>query len=447
VAYAAGGAPVWPVASEHLEAALTCFPATERLEFAINEPLAPAEESRLVELLRRHGGTLKRVEMCDEHGFRRSFSFAVRAGALPNLTSISLSLGNSIDREILSGGMLPLLEEVYVTIKPDDERQMAMLGQLRSHPRLQWLELQWFDSEDFADSDDSEEADLPPFIPPSLTFPPFIPPSLKTLSLRIGGTAAALEWVFRQLPSMLQASGANLEEIWSSLEDEPPAGCGAALAQVFRTCSSTLKTVRLMRSGDMVFGGACASVVAAGLTSCCATLEALHCPLAVFSALPATGPAFPRLTELFLLGGENDDVNVAPPTWGAMTNGRLPALSELLVGTCQGFLLGGRLEGEGGGLGGHRVARALEAVAGTLTKLTLMAVGGEDAPAGACYELGAAIGKLRRLRYLHLDFISDGRDYHAVGRGVAASGACPELLGIRLSDISRNFKCSPTSPA
>jgi hypothetical protein len=38
------------------------------------------------------------------------------------------------------------------------------------------------------------------------------------------------------------------------------------------------------------------------------------------------------------------------------------------------------------------------------------------------YEVGVAVGKLRRLRDLALDLSDDGRTYHAVAQGLAASG-------------------------
>jgi hypothetical protein len=56
-----------------------------------------------------------------------------------------------------------------------------------------------------------------------------------------------------------------------------------------------------------------------------------------------------------------------------------------------------------------------------------------DLPARACYELGAAIGKLRCLRCLEFQKLCDGRGYHAMARGLAASGGCPELF--RLSQV------------
>jgi hypothetical protein len=106
--------PVFP--PEILQAALTCFPATETMNVRIEEPLAPAEESRMVELLRGHGETLKRFGAEDE-GARHLLWSAVRAGALPSLTYVHLHLWDTIEREILSGGMLRLLQEVFVLSK------------------------------------------------------------------------------------------------------------------------------------------------------------------------------------------------------------------------------------------------------------------------------------------------------------------------------------------
>jgi hypothetical protein len=61
-----------------LAAALTCFPATERFDNNAHNSLDPSEESRVVELLRGHGGTLKRVYMIAKEA-RRGLSSAVLA--------------------------------------------------------------------------------------------------------------------------------------------------------------------------------------------------------------------------------------------------------------------------------------------------------------------------------------------------------------------------------
>jgi hypothetical protein len=181
-----------------------------------------------------------------------------------------------------------------------------------------------------------------------------------------------------------------------------------------------------------------------GLVSCCATLEVLHCPWSVFSALPATCPAFPRLNELALHGSDDEAIDLASPAWGVVANGRLPALATLDIYSETTFKWSARSEGEG--LQATEavllLARAFEAVAGTLKLLALFSgygAGEDDLLAGACYELGAAIGKLRRLRHLEL-FLNghDGRAYHAVGRGGAASGGCPELFTVEIGGLHKN---------
>jgi hypothetical protein len=405
----------WPmrlgwVRGEDLEAALTCFPAAEGFTMYYDEPLDPAEESRVVELLRAHGGTLKRVEAFNEVGERLLLS-AVRAGALPNLTSIYLSLDSPDSREVLSGGILRFLEDVEVRI--DDGEQVAVLEPLRLLPHLRCLSLECPDG--------------------VAAFPPFIPPSLKALIIEIkpSATPGSLP---RELPSMLQASGACLElfEVRSPYV-ELTAQCGVAVARVLHRCSSTLKTVKLLH----LAGG---RELVPGLIRCCATLEVLHCRWDVFSALPATCPTFPRLTELHL-EVHHGAVDLASRAWGVMAEGRLPALATLTVKDFR------RLPGGEGWVGG-RLARALEAVGATLRRLTLIACGhGKDTPAGAAYELGAAMGKLRRLRYLHLDLLCDGQDYYAWGGAWLPRGAAPSLARFAWCTSRGTSIGSPTSPA
>jgi hypothetical protein len=114
------------LAPENLEAALACFPAAESLGSITNKALTPAEESRVVEVLRGHGGTLKRLRVWGE-GAKRLLSSAVRAGALPNLTYFEFSPKDPFRREIVAGAVLPLLKEVVVKIETDDEDQIAAL--------------------------------------------------------------------------------------------------------------------------------------------------------------------------------------------------------------------------------------------------------------------------------------------------------------------------------
>jgi hypothetical protein len=125
------------------------------------------------------------------------------------------------------------------------------------------------------------------------------------------------------------------------------------------------------------------------------------------------------------------------PAWDAVADGRLPALATLSLKNLYQLSLG---DGVG------RLARAFEAVAGTLKSLTLSGLSGADLPAGACYELGAAIGKLRRLKSLCAS-LTDGRDYHAMGRGMASSGGCPELFQVRLQGLKGNVDWLSLEPS
>jgi hypothetical protein len=165
------------LAPKNLEAVLTCFPATESLAIRLKKPLAPAENSKMVELLRGHGGTIKRVTAY-EGGAHRVFESAVRAGALPNLTYFSFFLEHHPDREILSGGVLPLLEEVRV--RTFEGGHAAALEPLRHLPHLRSLSLMFEGARD-------------------ATFPPFIPRSLKSLYLDVDDVAS-FESVLRELP-------------------------------------------------------------------------------------------------------------------------------------------------------------------------------------------------------------------------------------------------------
>jgi hypothetical protein len=418
----------WPMHLSDLrgvdpKAALTCFPATERLTMSLSRPLDRAEESRMVSLLRKHGGTLKRVTarvggMASEH----LLLSAVRAGALPNLTYFQFNLHDPIHREILSGGMLRLLEEVYVLV--EEEEDLAALGHLQNLSHLSCLRLS------------CEGGAL------EATLPPFIPPSLRRLKFDFLFAAFPEAWLC-ELPPMLEASGASLESLELLAIEELTADGGDALAQVLRACATTLKTFSL----DASEAQPGSRYLVPGLTSCCDTLEVLDCPWAIFSALRATCPSFPRLTKLTLGGGADEDIDLASPAWDIMANGRLPALATIKIIVHHGFILGARVEGDEATEGTRRLSRACEAVAGTLTRLTLSNIEGCEWPAGACYGLGAAIGKLRRLKYLYLQLFPDGRGYQALGRGMAASGGCPDLFEVRVDGPETNLDLLTFEPS
>jgi hypothetical protein len=86
-----------------------------------------------------------------------------------------------------------------------------------------------------------------------------------------------------------------------------------------------------------------------------------------------------------------------------------------------------------------RVAPGLEAVAGTLTHLMLQ---WQCNDVSVAHELGVAVGKLRRLEDLALDLSDDGRVYHALARGVAASGGDRPLPLVRRVLLSTYFSYS-----
>jgi hypothetical protein len=272
-------------------------------------------------------------------------------GPCPTSPTSTSSFGTpSTSRSCWVVFMLPLLEEVRVSLKRD--YQAAALESLRCLPHLRRLVL---------------KCQEPLRVAPA--FPPFIPPSLKSLSLDVGITRA-LESLLHELPALLEASGAGLEELEMAGCDpdlwrqELSAQGGHALAQVLRECSSTLKILEFQDPGGR-FGPACISGLLTGLMSCCATLEVLRCPWALFSALPATCPALPRLTELHVRCGRVD-IDLDSPAWDIMADGRLPALASF---SATGFK--GLVWGQGAG----RLAGAFEGVAGTLRRLTLIGTG------------------------------------------------------------------------
>jgi hypothetical protein len=100
-----------------------------------------------------------------------------------------------------------------------------------------------------------------------------------------------------------------------------------------------------------------------------------------------------------------------------MASGGLPALAKLRLWLEGGW---GRVKKVR-----NRVEPALEAVAGTLVHLHLARhdyIRWPDDEVKVGHELGKAVGKLRRLKDLALGLILDGRAYHAIGQGLAASG-------------------------
>jgi hypothetical protein len=188
--------------------------------------------------------------------------------------------------------VLRLLESVDLLI--DDEAQVAALEHLRHLSHLRRIGLKFCEVKEAA-------------------LPPFIPPSLKALEI---GYFPPPEPLLHELVTLLQASGARLETFGSWVPVDLSAEGGAAIAQVLRTCSSTLKTV-VLNHNDGQLGSACSRELVSGLMSCCDTLEVLRFPWAVFSALPTTCPTFPPDRAVFRRGTVSTRLQVAGLGCGA----------------------------------------------------------------------------------------------------------------------------------
>jgi hypothetical protein len=412
---------------DQLKAALTTFPRARRVTLtSANDDWDIEGNASLVQWLREkgRGRQLAIVTSQSEAGYDLTYK-ALREGALPSLKGADIDLGDEEARALLTEGFFNALHELCVIADCSGSLQLAALGLLRQLPALTKLELI---------SSFAEGADVEP-----LQWPPCIPLSLKALA--IDNSVAGL--MLRALPGMLEASGARLErlevKIPSSFES---IGDGLVhLAQALRCCSPTLKgfhlstgTSKALRvDGDRMKQWA---DVLAGV-SACRELQVLVLPRIEVEPLFPPGTAFGRLTHLEMVYYKRQH----PPgagvmgLWKLMASGGLPALAKLKV----------RFEGLWVGAEDvrTRVAPALEAVAGTLTHLHLenfqeqLEWSGDELEVG--YELGVAVGKLRRLMDLALVVFRDGRAYHAMAQGLAASGGDrPVPLLARVMIFNRN---------
>jgi hypothetical protein len=302
------------VYAEKLKAALTCFPAAQSLDMALDDPLPAAKEGEWVEMLRKHGATLKRVTPDDLDAEQLLWS-AVRAGALPKLSYFDLTLADPVHRQLLTDGRLRMVEELLVATSGlgGAEEHLRAFELLRQLSCLRSLKIE---------GERGRENEV------EATFHAFIPPSLKTLTLRYH-QAPLLEALLRQLPSMLEASGAGLEEIRSCSDVRLSAESGAGLARVLHTCSATLKTLHISTSNPYIrdLYPAFRAKIAPGLVSCCEGLERLEVPWGSFKSLPPTCPPFTRLIRLDL--DEPGTISLTSPVWDRVASGLLPALTEL----------------------------------------------------------------------------------------------------------------------
>jgi hypothetical protein len=407
-----------------LQAALTTFPRARTLELYGSDESGGA----LVQWLRegRRGRYLERMTTNDsDDPVTAVVHEALRQGALPLLKRVDVTLEFPAERALLTEGHVAAMHELHLTIDCVEDRldvypQLAALGLVRQLPALTRLELE---VQGYGDD--------------PVQWPPFIPPPLKSLCIEIWSVAIpSTESLMRALPGMLEAGEARLERLEVYLpEDFPEFGDGLVhLAQALRCCSPTLNNLLI---------GTCVPEAAhdpdraqdrpeptewlrvqwadllAGVSSCRELHELVLSHNTVEPLFPP-GTAFGRLTHLEISDREREH----PPDagvmglWELMASGGLPALAKLRV----------EFEGRWGGVEEvrSRVAPALEAMAGTLIQLCLekadFSVKWRSDEVDVGYELGVAVGKLRRLKDLQFDLFKDGRVYHAFAQGLAASG-------------------------
>jgi hypothetical protein len=395
---------------DELQAALTTFPRARNVTVD-REEWEDGDAEALVQWL-REGGRGRHLAIVRSQGEAAHDLVyrALRAGALPSLKGVDFDLSYEAARALLSEGFLHAIQELCVVVNSAGLFELPAFGLVRQLPALIRLEVS-----PYCDGDDPIE------------WPPFIPPSLKALLIDDAHQPAE-RLMLRALPGMLGSSGARLDSLEilfpHDLED---IGDGLVhVAQALRCCSPTLKYFRLMTQPRKVIRikeGQEARLrlqwadVLAGV-SACRELQVLVLPNIEVEPLFPPGTAFGRLTNLEISDYEREQ----PPDadvmglWEVMASGGLPVLAKLKV----------RLEGRWGSAEEVRirVAPALESVAGTLTHLHLEKSGSkwssDELEVG--YELGVAVGKLRRLMDLSLKVSRDGLVHHAMAQGLAASG-------------------------
>jgi hypothetical protein len=422
---------VGTVKMKQLRGALTTFQRARTVHLRVPEGRpGHVDVGALVRWLRKggRGRYLERMTLGYSENGEDLVHQALQAGALPSLKHISADLQYPSHRASLTEGLVADMHELQLTIDCTDEDaelelQLASLGLVRQLPALVKLEVSVC-----ADSEFHEPVQWPAFIPP------FIPPFLKELRLNIQIWPDGLhvtESLFCALQGMLEASGARLDRLQVHIPPDLFEELGSGLvhlAQALRCCSPTLAALYI---GTSSYHSEPAQEdadrlerlrvqwadVLAGV-SVFRELQVLVLPHILLEPLFPPGTAFDRLTHLEIA----DRGRQHPPDagmmglWELMASGGLPALAKLDV----------MFEGRWGG-SEHvrsRVAPGLEAVAGTLKRLQLetASLGRLNVKVDVGYELGVAVGKLRRLKDLALNLSKGCSVYHAFAQGLAASG-------------------------
>jgi hypothetical protein len=420
-----------------LREALTTFPGARSMARNRRQELEHLGEAQIASLVAwlgagagGHGGgitTVTTTTYCNH--VNELIHTALRRGALPSLRSVAANLVHEAHQDLLTEELLIAMHELRLKVhwSYELEGQLAALGLVRQLPALTKLELKVSDGDDDDDDDDDDDP---------VEWPPFISPSLTALRINLicVQQGAIVENFLHALPGMLGASGARLERLEiQPHNDFTRMGDGlSSVAQALRCCSPTLKDFRLLSdcnhiSIDDEAEDHASQVerlrvqwadVMAGV-SACRELQVLKLPKSIeVEPLFPPGTAFARLVHLQI----GDHERQHPPDagamglWELMASRGLPALAQLNVSLAD-------LRGQTGVEEVKtRVAPALAVVAGTLTRLDLRvpAVGSDEVD--VLYEVGVAVGKLRQLKDLTLMLSGDGRAYHAVVQGLAASG-------------------------
>jgi hypothetical protein len=172
----------------------------------------------------------------------------------------------------------------------------------------------------------------------------------------------------------------------------------------------------------------------------CGALKELEVPIEIFDRCTPASPPLRNLAGLEITDLQNH-LLTASGLWGFLSRGGTPRLTKLYL-NCERCSWPARgednLKGETvvpqGQVDGSQLVTALEAVSGTLQCLSLRFFTNEKCPPDMFRSLGAAIGKLRRLKALGLNLSTDGRNVRAVAEGMA-TGACPELWSVGVSRV------------
>jgi hypothetical protein len=412
---------------DKLRAALTAFPRARELMltgYIGGGGDEDNESEALLQWLHEGGRGRHLVKVRAEDGAASDlFLRALRQGALPSLKGVDCSLRDEAYQASLSEGLLDTMHELRLKVGISwwAGPWAATLGLVRQLPALAKLELE-------VTVQNPEASNL-------VQWPPFIPRNLKALYIN-----AQDELFYSALADMLPTSGARLDRlefhIPSDLED---LGDGLVhVAQALRCCSPTLRGFLLLpeayRCIDFCDGTEWPADleeqqrvplqwadVLAGV-SACRGLEVLVLPEIGIEPLFPPGTAFRRLTHLEISDyrREHRPEAAAMGLWELMASGGLPALAKLRV----------TLDGDWDSVDVKtRVALAFEAVADTLTHLYLGSELRDEEAVG--YELGVALGKLRRLKDLTLESSADGLSYPAITRGLAAGREDRPLPSLR----------------